>query len=105
MEKQKSSTREIELLLKEIGEKIEELVKKGAEAGAEVKVDLERKISDLRSKKTTLEDELKKAKQILEREFQEKKEEFEPRIKESKGFLEESVRQLGFAIKALLGSR
>ena len=58
----KSTTQELEEVLQEIGQKIEELVKKGAEAGGEIKEEIEQKIRDLKENKTTLEAELKKAK-------------------------------------------
>lgn len=100
-----SSIKDIEKVLQEIGDKIEDLVKKGADAGAEVKEDIEKKIKDLKENKTTLEAELKKGKDLLEKEFKERKEEFEPKIKESKGFLKEAFNQLGLAFKALFGNK
>lgn len=105
MEEQKSTAKDIENVLKEIGEKIEELVKKGAEAGKEAKGDIEKKIQDLKDNKTTLEEEFRKGKEILEREFQAKKEEFEPKYQESKGFFKEGLRQLGLAFKTLFGNK
>lgn len=80
MEENKSTARDIENVLREIGEKIEELVKKGTEAGMEAKEDIEKKIQDLKDNKTTLEEEFRKGKEMLEREYQEKKEEFEPKF-------------------------
>ena len=65
MSEKKTTTQEIEDVLREIGDKIEELIQKGAEAGAEVKDDIEQKIADLKSKKTTLEEELQKAKALF----------------------------------------
>ena len=47
MTKKKSTTEDIEEVLQEIGGKIEELVKKGAEAGSEVKEEIEQKINQL----------------------------------------------------------
>ena len=43
MEEKKSTTNDIEKVLREIGDKIEELVKKGSDAGSEVKEDIEKK--------------------------------------------------------------
>ena len=73
MSEKKTTTQEIEDVLREIGEKIEELIQKGAEAGAEVKEEIEQKIADLKSKKTSLEEELQKAKALVEKEFEEKR--------------------------------
>ncbi|MFC3416803.1 hypothetical protein [Algoriphagus hitonicola] len=108
MEKDKKGIKEIEATLQEVGQKIEELIAKGAEAGADVKEEIEKKIDELRSNKTTLEAELKKGKELLQKEFEEKKEEFknkkkefEPKLKESKGFFKEGLRQIGMAFKAL----
>lgn len=105
MEENKSTAREIENVLREIGEKIEELVRKGADAGMEAKDEIEKKIQDFKDNKTTLEEEFKKIKEILEHEYREKKEEFEPKFQESKGFFKESLRQLGLAFKTLFGNK
>ncbi|SFU03093.1 hypothetical protein SAMN04489724_3454 [Algoriphagus locisalis] len=105
MEEKKSTTQDIEKVLKEIGDKIEELVKKGAEAGSDAKEDIERKIQDLKDNKTTLEAEFKKGKEILEREFRERTDDFKPKLEESKGFLKEGLKQIGLAIKTLLGKK
>lgn len=105
MEEKKSTAQDIENVLREIGEKLEELVKKGAEAGLEAKEEIEKKIQDLKENKTTLEEEFRKGKDILEREFQEKKTEFEPKYQESKGFFKEGLRQLGLAFKTLFGNK
>jgi len=105
MGSKKSTTQEIEAVLKEIGVKIEELIKKGAEAGADVKEDIEQKIQDLKENKTTLEEELRKGKEMLEREFKERKEEMGPKIEESKGFLKEGFRQIALGIKVFFGKK
>lgn len=105
MEKQKSGIQDIEKTLQEVGKKIEELIAKGAEAGSDVKEEIEKKIADLKENKTSLEDELRKGKEMLEREFKEKKEEMEPRLKESKGFFLEGFRQIGLAFKSLFAKK
>jgi replicative DNA helicase len=105
MKGHKSTVNEIENALKEIGEKIEHLIKKGAEVGVEAKDEVQKKIEELKENKTTLEQEFRKAKDLLEREIKEKREDFEPRLEESKGFLKEGIRQLGLALKALMGSK
>jgi len=103
MEEQKSTVKEIEKVLKEIGNKIEELVKKGADAGMDVREEVENKIQELKENKTTLEEELKKGRSLLEREFKEVKEEIAPKLRESKGFFLEGFKQFGLALKVLLG--
>jgi len=105
MGNQNSATGDIEKTLREIGDKIEELVKKGADAGIEAKEDIEAKIKELRENKTTLEAELKKGKELLEREFKERTNGFKPKLEESKGFLKEGLRQIGLAIKTLISKR
>ncbi|NVJ86715.1 MAG: hypothetical protein HWE15_10450 [Algoriphagus sp.] len=105
MEKDKKGIQEIEQTLQEIGHKIEELIQKGADASADVKVEIEKKIAALKENKTTLEEELRKGKALLEKEFNEKREEYEPRLKESKGFLKEGFRQIGLAFQALFGKK
>jgi hypothetical protein len=105
MKDQRSGISDIENTLQEVGRKIEELIAKGAEAGGEVKEEIEKKIAELRENKTTLEEELKKGKEMLEREFKEKREEYEPRFKESKGFFLEGFRQLGLAFKSLFSKK
>ncbi len=104
-EQHNKGIKEIEATLQEIGNKIEELVKKGASVGQDMKEEIEKKIRDLKENKTTLEDELRKAKKVLEQEYQEKKKEYEPKLKESKGFLLEAFKQLGFAFEALFGKK
>lgn len=105
MEEKKSTTQDIEKVLKEIGDKIEELVKKGADAGLDAKEDIEQKIKDLKENKTTLEAEFRKGKEILEREYHERKEDFKPKFEESKGFFKEGLKQIGLAFKALLSKK
>lgn len=103
MSDKKTSTQELEEILQELGLKIEELLKKGAEAGAELKDELKKKLSDLKENKTTLEAELQQAKEILEREYLEQKERLEPRLEESKGLFKEGLGQLIEGVKVLFG--
>ena len=105
MSEKKSTTQDIEKVLKEIGEKIEELVKKGAEAGLDAKDEIEKKIKDLKENKTTLEAEFKKGKEILEREYRERTEEMKPNLEESKGLFKDGLRQIGLAFKALFAKK
>lgn len=101
MEEKKSTTQDIEKVLKEIGDKIEELVKKGAEAGLDAKDEIEQKIKDLKENKTTLEAEFRKGKEILEREFNERKDDLKPKLEESKGLFKEGLKQIALAFKTL----
>lgn len=105
MEEHQSKAKDIEKVLKEIGDKIEELVKKGADAGMDVKDEIEKKIQELKDNKTTLEAEFKKGRDLLERELRERKEDIEPKLKESRFFLMEGFKQFGLAIKALFDKK
>ncbi|REG88443.1 hypothetical protein [Algoriphagus antarcticus] len=105
MEEKKSATQDMEKVLKEIGDKIEELVKKGAEAGSDAKDEIEKKIKELKENKTTLEAEFKKGKDILEREFKERSDDFKPKLEESKGLFKEGLKQIGLAFKALFAKK
>lgn len=105
MAEKKSTTQDIEKVLKEIGDKIEELVKKGAEAGTDAKEEIDKKIKDLKENKTSLEAEFKKGKEILEREFKERTDDFKPKLEESKGLFKEGIKQIGLALKALFGKK
>lgn len=101
MKDQKSTVKDIENVLQEIGVKIEELIAKGAEAGSSAKDEIEKKITELKENKTTLEEELKKGKDLLEREFKQRKENLDPKLEESKGHLREGLKQIGLALRAL----
>lgn len=105
MAEKKSTTQEIEKVLKEIGDKIEELVKKGAEAGADAKDEIEKKIKDLKENKTTLESEFRKGKEMLEREFKERTEDIQPKLEESKGLFKEGLKQIAQAFKTLFAKK
>ncbi len=101
MKKENNTIEDIEAVLQEIGEKIEILIQKGAEAGQEAAEEIEKKISELKENKTTLEEELKKAKDILSKEFKDTKERLDPRMEESKEHLYEGLKQIGLALRAL----
>jgi ElaB/YqjD/DUF883 family membrane-anchored ribosome-binding protein len=105
MKEKKSTTQDIEKVLKEVGDKIEELVKKGAHAGSDAKDEIEKKIKDLKENKTTLEAEFKKGKEILEREFKERTDDIKPKLEVSKGLFKEGLKQIGLAFKALFGKK
>lgn len=105
MKNQNSTISELEKTLQEIGDKIELLIKQGADAGADVKEDIEEKIKDLKNNKTTLEAELKKGKDLVMREYRERSQDFKPKLEESKGLLKDGLRQIGLAIKTLIAKR
>lgn len=101
MQEKKSTAQDLEKVLKEIGDKIEELVKKGAEAGSDAKVEIEKKIQDLKENKTSLEAEFRKGKEILEREIKNRSSEFKPKLEESKGLFKEGLKQIVLAFATL----
>ena len=103
MSERKTTTQDLEEILQEIGLKIEELLKKGTEAGAGLKDELEKKVIELKENKTSLEAELQKAKKIMEREYQDQLDRLEPRFEESKGLVKEGLEQLFDGIKVLFG--
>jgi hypothetical protein len=103
MSERKNTTQELEEVLQEVGLKIEELLKKGAEAGAELKTEIEKKVMDLRESKTSIEEELRKAKEILEKEYQDRKDHLEPRFEESKVLMKGGLNQIIEGIKILFG--
>ncbi|PZX59717.1 hypothetical protein LV84_00926 [Algoriphagus ratkowskyi] len=105
MTEKKSTTQDIEKVLKEIGDKIEELVKKGADAGMDAKDEIEKKIKDLKDNKTTLEAEFKKGKEILEKEFKERTDDFKPNFQESKGLFKDGLKQIALAFQALFAKK
>ncbi|MCH7402367.1 hypothetical protein ACFOUP_03285 [Belliella kenyensis] len=97
----KSGFDEVESLLQDVGKKIELLMEKAAEAGGEVKIELEKKISELRGKQTNLEEELAKGKEKAEKIYQEQREALEPRFQESKIHLKNALEQLGLALESI----
>jgi cytochrome c556 len=102
MSDKKTGFEEVESLLQDIGTKIEQLIEKGTNAGGEAKEEIEKKIKDLKEKRTTLEDEFKKGKEKVEKLY---KDEVEPNFQESKEHFKESFRQLLEGIKTLLGQK
>jgi hypothetical protein len=80
-------------------------VQKGADAGLDVKDEIEKKIKDLKENKTTLEAEFKKGRDILEREFKERTDDIKPNLEESKGLFKDGLKQIGLAFKALFAKK
>lgn len=105
MKNQNSAIGDIEKTLQEIGDKIEVLIKQGADAGSDVKEDIEAKIKDLKSNKTTLEAELRKGKDLLKREYEERTKDFKPKLEESKVLLKEGLKQIGQAVLTLFAKK
>ncbi|MFN3802931.1 hypothetical protein [Belliella pelovolcani] len=98
----KSGFEEVESLLQDIGTKIEQLIEKAADAGGDAKVELEKKIRDLRERKTTVEEEFKKGKSKVETLYNSKKTEIEPNLKKSQKHFKNAFKQLGEAFKVLI---
>lgn len=105
MSAKKTSFEEVEAILKDIGAKIEELIQLGAEAGGEAKEEIERKIQDLKEKKTTLEKEFMKGKAKVEKLYNEKKADAEPNFTESAEHFKAGFSQLLEGIKVVLGKK
>ncbi len=102
MSEKKTGFEEVEILLQDIGGKIEELIEKGKEASGEAKVEIDKKINDLKEKKTTLEKEFRKGKAKVEKAYHEKKDEMEPNLSSAKFHFINAFKQLKEAIRILL---
>ncbi len=105
MTEKKKGFEEVESLLKDIGGKIEELIEKGAEASGEAKIEIEKKIKELKDKKTTLEKEFRKGKAKVEKAYLEKKEEMEPTLSRASVHFKIALKQLADAFKILFGRK
>jgi len=99
--KEKSSFEEVENLLQEIGHKIEELITKGAELGGEAKVEVEKKVEELKSDKASLEKEFAKRRKDFEERYQSRKETISPMLERSKEHFKAGLKELSEAIKNL----
>ncbi|WP_373493087.1 hypothetical protein [Aquiflexum sp.] len=102
MSEKKTGFEEVESILRDIGSRIEQLIEMGKTATGEAKDDIEKKIKDLKDKKTTLEGEFMKGKEKVEKLY---KEEMEPNFQESKVHFKEGFKQLLEGIKTLLGQK
>jgi chromosome segregation ATPase len=105
MAQKKANFEEVEAILQDIGAKIEQLVEKGKEASGEAKAEIERKISELRGKKTTIEEELQLAKAKWEKFYREKRSEIEPSFTESADHFKEAFKKLLEGIVLLLAKK
>jgi predicted nuclease with TOPRIM domain len=103
MADKKTGFEEVEALLQDIGTKIEELIDKGKEAGGEAKEDIEKKIKDLKEKRTTLEDEFQKGKEKVQKLYEGKKEEMEPNLSASIEHFKEGFKELMEGVRKLVG--
>ncbi|GAB3648200.1 hypothetical protein GCM10028791_11530 [Echinicola sediminis] len=99
--KQKSSFEEVEHLLQEIGHKIEELITKGAELGGEAKVEVEKKVEELKKDKVTLEKEFSKRRKDFEEKYQSRKETISPMLEKSKEHFKAGLKELTEAVRTL----
>ncbi|WP_200975780.1 hypothetical protein [Echinicola sp. 20G] len=104
MTTKKSSFEEVENLLQEIGHKIEELIAKGAEAGGEAKVEVEKKVKELRKDKESLEKEFTKRRKDFEEKYQSRKESISPMLEKSKEHFKAGLKELSDAIKTLFNN-
>jgi len=97
----KSSFEEVEKLLQEIGAKIEELIAKAAEASGDAKIEIEKKIKELRNKRDVMEKEFYKRKASFERSYDEKFKSAEPEFIKSRDHLFSAVHHLVQAVKSV----
>lgn len=103
MSEKKTGFEEVEAILQDIGTKIEELIEKGKEVGGEAKVEIEKKVKDLKEKRTTLEDEFQKGREKVEKLYYEKKEEMEPNLSASAEHFKEGFKEILEGVRKLLG--
>lgn len=101
MTKSKNSFEEVEKLLQEIGTKIEELIAKAAEASGEAKIEIEKKIKELRKNKDAMEKEFYKRKASFEKSFDENFKSAEPEFKKSGEHLISAIHHLVQAVKSV----
>ncbi|GGZ29528.1 hypothetical protein GCM10007049_23450 [Echinicola pacifica] len=93
---------EVEKLLQEIGNKIEELITKGAEMTGDAKVEVEKKIDELKGEKDGLEGEFKRRKREFEEKYQQHKESISPMLEKSREHFLAALKELKDAVKTLL---
>ncbi|AWW31341.1 hypothetical protein DN752_15095 [Echinicola strongylocentroti] len=97
-----TSFAEVEKLLQEIGHKIEELVEKGAEMSGEAKVEVEKKVKDLKKDKASIEREFAKRKKEFEENYRSRKESISPMLEKSKEHFLAGIKELTDVIKTLI---
>ncbi len=101
MANKKASFDEVEKLLQEIGGKIEELIAKGAELGGEAKMDIEKKIEELRHNKESLHKEFERRRNDFEKKFDQKKGSSSPLFKKSGKHFKDGFNELIQGFKAI----
>lgn len=92
---------EVEKLLKDIGEKIDDLIEKGKKVSGEAGDEIDKKIDELKNKKWDLERDFDEMKVRFDQRFQEEKKNMEPKLKKSGEHFKAALFQLNEAIKAL----
>jgi len=92
---------EVEKLLKDIGEKIDELIEKGKKVSGEAGDEIDKKINDLKNNQWDLERDLQEMKARFGQRFDEEKKNMEPKLKKSGQHLKAALFQLNEAIKSL----
>ena len=92
---------EVEKLLKDIGEKIDELIEKGKKVSGEAGDEIDKKIEELRSKKWDLEQDIEEMKRKFQERFEHEREHIGPKLKKSGEHFKAALFQLNEAVKAL----
>jgi len=97
----KNSFEEVEKLLQEVGAKIEELIAKAAEASGDARVEIEKKIKELKINKEAMEREFHKRKASFEKSYGEKFKTAEPEFIKSRDHLFSAFHHLIQAVKSV----
>jgi ribosome recycling factor len=81
------------------------LIALGANASGELREDIEKKIHDLKNKKTSLEEEFRKGKERMEKVYQEKMVEMDPNLKKAKKHIKNAILHFAAALKILFNRK
>jgi peptidoglycan hydrolase CwlO-like protein len=101
MSNKNKTIEEVEKLLKDIGEKIDDLIEKGKKLSGEAGGEIDKKIDELKNKKWDLERDFEEMKARLDERFQEEKKNMGPKLKKSGEHFKAALFQLNEAVKAL----
>jgi F0F1-type ATP synthase membrane subunit b/b' len=97
----KKTIEEVERLLKDIGEKIDELIEKGKKMSGEAGDEIDKKIDELKGKKWDLEQDFEEMKRKFQERFEHEREHMDPKLKKSGQHFKAAFFELNEAIKAL----
>ncbi len=100
-----TSFEEVEKLLQEIGHKIEELITKGAEMSGDAKVEVEKKVEELKKDRSSIEKEFQKRKKEFEEKYHSKRASVSPMLEKSKEHFLAGLKELTGAFKTLISNR